>query len=474
MTAVSFSRMSPRLVLALAIFAAFLVAFGARRIILQAHDPTALVLHAPQKPHAFPLRVEPGKRHLVDANGQPFLLHGDTAWSLIADLTREEIDIYLADRRARGFNTILVNLIEHQFARKAPANIAGDAPFLEPGNFAKPNEAYFAHADWVLSRARDYGMLVLLTPAYIGTRGGAEGWWQEMTGNSEQTLRAYGRFLGARYRSFDNIVWVNGGDYDPPDKARVRAIALGLKEAAPGQLHTAHIAPETPVADFWEGESWLDLANVYTYEPVCPKVLAAYAHAGKRPFFLIESAYENEHGAGARRIRTQAYQALLCGASGQVYGNNPIWHFRHSGLHSAPGDWWHHLGSRGAQSMTHLLNLFTELDWWRLEPDASLLTVGQGKGEDLAAAARMADGGAALIYLPSPRPITVNLGRLSSPRIEASWFDPSTGQRLAIKDVPSGAGGAQNFTPPGMNAAGDGDWLLILASRPLDGATHPK
>ena len=45
------------------------------------------------------------------------------------------------------------------------------------------------------------------------------------------------------------------------------------------------------------------------------------------PFFLIESAYENEHGAGELRVRIQAYQALLSGASGHIYGNNPVWHF---------------------------------------------------------------------------------------------------------------------------------------------------
>ena len=65
----------------------------------------------------FPLSVGPGERYLVDAAGRPFLIHGDTAWSLIAQLTREDVELYLDDRRARGFNTILVNLIESRFAR---------------------------------------------------------------------------------------------------------------------------------------------------------------------------------------------------------------------------------------------------------------------------------------------------------------------------------------------------------------------
>ena len=101
---------------------------------------------------AFPLGVEPGRRYLEDAAGAPFLIHGDTAWSLIAHL-REEAEGYLDDRHARGFNTLLVSLIEHRFASHAPANAYGDQPFLAPGDYASPNEAYFAHADRVLRRA---------------------------------------------------------------------------------------------------------------------------------------------------------------------------------------------------------------------------------------------------------------------------------------------------------------------------------
>src|SRR5262245_60716286 len=32
---------------------------------------------------AFPLSIKPGERYLVDAAGRPFLIQGDTAWSLI-------------------------------------------------------------------------------------------------------------------------------------------------------------------------------------------------------------------------------------------------------------------------------------------------------------------------------------------------------------------------------------------------------
>src|SRR5688572_1493154 len=78
----------------------------------------------------FPLSIAPGRRYLQDAAGKPFLIHGDTAWSLIAQLTLEGAEHYLQDRSARGFNTILVNLLEHRFSTKAPANIYAQPPFL--------------------------------------------------------------------------------------------------------------------------------------------------------------------------------------------------------------------------------------------------------------------------------------------------------------------------------------------------------
>ena len=53
----------------------------------------------------------------------------------------------------------------------APANAYGQEPFLAPGDYDTPNEAYFRHADWVLRRAADKGFLVLLAPSYLGGHG---------------------------------------------------------------------------------------------------------------------------------------------------------------------------------------------------------------------------------------------------------------------------------------------------------------
>jgi hypothetical protein len=186
------------------------------------------------------------------------------------------------------------------------------------------------------------------------------------------------------------------------------------------------------------------------------------------PFFLIESAYENEHAATEQRLRTQAYQAILSGASGQVFGNNPIWNFdSHSGW-PAPVTWQEALGSRGAQSMTHLRSLLTALRWWELRPDMdhTLLTAGLGSDDARAVAALAADRSFALLYLPGDREITVDLGRLAGPQVAARWYDPAGGRFSSVGGSPFRASGSRRFRPGSTtNSTGFEDWVLVLESQ---------
>lgn len=420
----------------------------------------------PQVASAFPLGVRPGERHLVDSAGRPFLVHGDTAWSLIAELTTDEAEHYLEDRRRRGFNTILVNLIEHRFATRAPANVYGQSPFLMDKDFSTPNEAYFDHAEWVLRRANDKGLLVLLAPAYVGNGGGGEGWYQAMKVSGAAKLREYGRYLGRRFGGFPNILWVHGGDYDPPDKDLVRAIVEGIREFDPDALHTAHASPGTAALEYWAGEEWLKVNNVYTYESVRHAALRQYSRPERLPFILFESAYENEHGASEYRLRKQAYQALLAGAAGQIFGNNPIWHFSGPGIYAAPVHWREALDSRGSQSMAHLRTFFSGFDWWRLEPSPWLIADRMAYGGEAPTAARAADGSFAVVYFPSLRSVALDLRELAGPRISAWWFDPASGETSQVPQSFSRATGFESFRPTGRNSADLEDWLLVLKSRP--------
>jgi len=110
----------------------------------------------------YPLKVSANKRYLVDQKNKPFLVQGDSPWSLIVAADEAGVEQYLKNRREKGFNAIIVNLLEHHFSLHPPLNLAGDAPFTTPGDFSTPNEKYFAHADWVIRKAAEYGMVVVI------------------------------------------------------------------------------------------------------------------------------------------------------------------------------------------------------------------------------------------------------------------------------------------------------------------------
>jgi hypothetical protein len=411
---------------------------------------------------AFPLHTEAGKRYLVDANGQPFFIHGDTPWSLIVQLTREQVLQYLDDRKAKGFNAILVNLIEHKFSDNPPGNAYGAAPFLTPGDFATPNPAYFDHAAYVVEQASLRGMVVFLTPSYMGFGGGDQGWYQEMSANGSTKLRAYGQFVANRFATYDNIVWVQGGDYNPPDLSLLRAIPNGIRDVSTKWPHTFHGSRGTSALGFLgTGEAWLSVNDIYTTEATVVSSAFSEHARSSMPFFLIEARYENDGIATETIIRTLGYQAALSGATGHFYGNEPIWRFG-SGWQTA-------LGDPGAATLRHLKTLFDSTAWWTLEPDTAgtLVTAGVGSGATRTAAALATNRSFALVYVPSVRSVTVDMNRLSGPHVRARWYDPTNGAYTSVAGSPFvAASGSVFLTPTGNNSRGLGDWVLVLESVP--------
>ena len=411
---------------------------------------------------AFPLRIDDAGSYLVDSDDHPFLMHGDTAWSLIAELTREEVDVYLADRRSRGFNTIVVSLIEHKFASNAPANAYGNLPFAEGWPF-EPNGAYFDHARWVLSRAREEGFVVLLTPAYLGFGGGEEGWYAQMQAAGTEKLEAYGRYLSEHFRGLDNIIWLHGGDYDPADPSLVEAVIDGLRAGDDGALAAAHGAPDSIPAQVWRNADWMDIETIYSYSDVHRQVLERYQMELGRPLFLLEGVYEGEHDSTEQSLREIAYGALLGGAAGQVFGNNPIWHFSGPGIYSVEETWREALASRGAESMTHLKTLFDGIEWWTLEPALADGPVQAAGGRLMTAVAP--DRSWAISYLVAPTGVEIDPSKFGAERLSIRWYDPSAGVMGQPTAVSPDQGRPFAVAPPAQqNRAGFADWVLLVSA----------
>jgi hypothetical protein len=408
---------------------------------------------------AFPLRPSLDGRYLVDRFGRPFLYHADTAWNLVKKLTLDEALVYLDDRKAKGFSAIQIQAVSKE--QGPMANRAGEDPFDPADDILRPNEAYWRHLDAVLDAAAARGFAVAVAPLWIRWGGeDKEGWRHRL---SDANARPYGRFLAERYRRFDNLIWILGGDADPGDKApAIRALAAGLRAAAPQQLLTYHAASEHSSAAVFPDEAWIDINLAYSYGEVQLHVRPEFERRPARPIILGESGYEEEsndrRGGSPQRMRRQAYRAVLSGAlGGHAFGQKHIWRF--------DAEWRAALESPASRQMAQLPKLFAERPWHALVPDGyeGILAAGFGEGpDDAPASAQTADRRLAIIYLPSPRALLIEVGRMACP-FDASWFDPTDGSvRAALDGAAAPDRGVLELRSPERNAAGDGDWVLIL------------
>jgi hypothetical protein len=415
----------------------------------------ALAAHS-AAPSRFPLRVSADHRHLDDASGKPFLVVGDAAWSLVAQLDDSALSVYLDDRARRGFSALIVSLIEHKFATHAPANHAGVAPFLEPGNLRKPNPAYFESAHRAVAEAGARGLSVWLCPAYLGWQGGDEGFFKEIKKAGPDALYAYGRFVGERFRDLSNIVWMVGGDYAlaPQDRWAADQLVWGLRDGGAEQLVTAH-GGQTSAVETYGNTRWLSIDTVYSYKPdLRPDLLRARLGRPARPFVLIETIYESEHGATPDQIRRQAWQAMLSGAAGQFFGNNPIWHFDGPTLFPFTGHWKQALDSTGSRDVARLAAFFISRDWSALEPRPNA-----------GAAITMANapGGPTVIYIAGNGTATQQDVSLPIPALAASakWFNPAHDEPMRPIESVGATGGGTHLRTPGDNGTGANDWVIV-------------
>ncbi len=399
----------------------------------------------------FPLKVSENHRYLVDQKGVPFLYHADTAWQMLWKLTKADTEQYLNNRKQKGFTAIQVQLLPH---RVHQTNRDGQNPFLSPGDFSRPNPAYFEHADWAVRKAGEMGLCVMLAPNWLSEW--EQDWRRYLT---NENAEKWGRYLGNRYQSFKHVMWMHGGDVDPKDLIdETRQVAAGIEATARDQLQTYHAGCKSS-SIFFHNDAWLDWNTAYDYGNIYPQVYEDYKRSPTKPVYLGESHYENNNnGKTAYDVRKQAYWAMLAGCAGHAYGHGSIWQFAK--------DWVSGMDAPGAWHMAHLKNVFASREWHKLMPDMehTAVTKGYGDGETYAAAARANDGNSAVVYLPTARPITLDMTKFRG-KLVAKWFDPTSGGYAEVSGSPFDNSGSRDFTPPGKNHAGDADWVLVLETQ---------
>jgi hypothetical protein len=419
----------------------------------------------------FATSVSANGRYFLDQYARPLLLKGDSPWSLMTRLSPPQARLWFADRQRQGFNAAIVSLIG-AVANGAPsddgATFDGLRPFVD-GDVLRWQEPYWQRVTAYLRLAADHGITVLLYPI--------DGWTLDhsFVPRSVEQCRRYGGMVAARFRDLPNIVWMSGGDYyitaRRPDRGTdadhcIDAMLRGIREAGDGRPFSVQLKAETSISTqypYWARR--VDWNFVYTYHPTYKAVLDAYRHQPAIPAVLGEANYQGENNQHEtppttdETLRRQVLWSLTSGAAGEFLGTAD-WHL--------PEGWERRLSSPAITQIARLRRLFSTLRWWELVPDTASELVTGGRGtqlttdepkdvleNDYVTAARTPDGRLAVVYLPTRRTISVDPSAMAA-GTRAAWVDPTSGAR---RPVPLTA----RLTPPGRNAAGDGDWLLVLS-----------
>ncbi|MEM9327982.1 MAG: glycoside hydrolase family 140 protein [Bacteroidota bacterium] len=436
------------------------------------------VVSSKQVALAQPLRVSENKRFLVTQDGDPFFWLADTAWELFHRTNREQARMYLLKRKSQGFNVIQAVALAELDGLNTP-NAYGHRPLIE-NDPTRPDDRYFEHVDFVIDLADSLDMYVALLPTW-GDKLAKFSWGVGPEVLNEANARAFGEWIGERYASKDNVIWVIGGDRNPregtTDVAVWNAMADGVVSKAggyEGTLMTYHPQPnKNGGSSIWFHEQpWLDFNMHQTghcaNQPTHELITRDYHLSPTKPVLDGEPLYEDHPNcfnakelgySVADDIRRIMYWNVFAGAFGQSYGCHDVWQMftlDKEGINGPLRPWPQALDLPMANQVKHLKRLMLSRPFLTRIPDQSMVLTEQQSDDHFVIATRDEAGNFAMIYFPTGQSREIELSSLQS-IAQAWWFDPRTGISLAAEPPTAPR---QTFSPP---SSGKGmDWVLVL------------
>jgi hypothetical protein len=438
------------------------------------------------------LRVSDNQRFIVKENGDPFFWLADTAWELFHRCNRQEAEMYLKTRAAQGFNVIQAVALAEIDGLNTP-NPYGETPLIN-NDPATPNDAYFEHVDYIISKAEELGLYIALLPTW-GDKLFRNSWGIGPEVLNPENARTFGEWIGQRYHDNDHIIWVIGGDRNPREGSNDvlvwNAMAEGIAASAGGYQRTLMSFHPQPKAlggssTWFHDESWLDFnmhqtghcANKGTYK----HIQHDYNLTPVKPVLDGEPLYEDhpncfrpeELGHSVPEdIRRIMYWNIFAGACGQTYGCHDVWQMFKQGrdpINKPLRPWPEALNLPMANQVKHLKHLMLSRPYLSRVPDQSLIVGSQKENEHYTVATRDVSGSYAMIYFPTGRPTGLNLTSLKGDYLHCWWYDPRTGASFEsdqIRNTPN-----SKVTPP---SSGEGnDWVLVIDSMENEFGTPGK
>lgn len=429
------------------------------------------------------LKVSTNKRFLIYEDGKPFFYLGDTAWELFHRLTLQDAEIYMENRKQKGF-TVLQAVVLAELDGIDEPNALGHKP-MQDHNPSKLNEDYFKDVDAFVKLAASKNLYIGMLPMW-GDKINKSSWGKGPEIFNVQNAKDYGKYLGTRYKNQKNIIWILGGDRNPRDNKDVeiwRSLAAGIAEGCGGYdkaLMTYHPQPkENGGSSTWfHNDEWLDFNMMQTghckdgtnYD----KITYDYNLTPTKPVIDGEPLYEDhpvcfdwkKNGfSNADDIRKLAYWQVFAGALGHTYGCHAVWQFYAPGrepVNAPQRPWKEAINLPGATQMGYVKKLMLSQSFLDRIPDQSLISGENPKSGEYCSATRATDGHYAFIYTPTGKSLHINTKSLKGNMLYSKWFNPRLGTFTSVKKQAK----RQNMTfePPTKGGANN-DWVLVLTNR---------
>lgn len=389
------------------------------------------------------LRVSEDKRHLVYADGSPFLWLGDSGWNVTLKSTMKEWKYYVDTRAMQGFSVIQIN------PRGTGNKLTASAdPYVSFKSNGKNDPSFWHDLEDKIEYANMKGIIVFV--AGIGSA------WRDTMAVNKQNLK-FEDYVSGRLAAHMVIF---SPAFDQQFSDDLDKIAAELKKTS------THLVTQHPHEDFTtnntfrnttavdfsgiqSGENKGEIEDVYKSARQWP--LDIYNTAPTKPVINIEAIYDglgNDDGPDSRAkdARKTSWIAWLSGAMGFTYGagelpprvargNGAVWNFNKD---STTYDYWvNALLWPSAGYMTKLRDFLGTIEWWNLIPAHELVRNQENADSLKMVVSKNNDYSMVVAYMPDNPTLVLDMRQFTGSYFTA-WYNPKTGEYQTTEKINGG------------------------------------
>lgn len=410
------------------------------------------------------LRLNPSSNgHYIEtSDGAPFMWMAAVVWRLFVAAGRTDARYLLDELSKPEHKYNVIYAVAAMSRRQEPLNPfnakgsqafnGGDipdftSPKIDPGGYD-----YWDHVDYIINEARMRGIYVVLLPQWSNMFID-DAWSRGLQKMDADTARVYGEWLGNRYKSKDNVMWMLGGDGGDA-RARgtrdiYRAQAEGILKGVTGctlcpryntgsdlwsQVFMMYHGSSPTVARtsqiFDSDDKWFHVDGCYScrmeYSDGFPYLTDGYNNTPSKPVIETEGYGFWEPNiniaAGYGGARAYPYLHYMMGGVGPASLDQDVWEFGTR--------WKEFLDMPERNWIGYMRTIMGSVAWHKLVPDNNLVVSDIGYRWTRIASAVSSDGRFAMVIVSgdSIGYVKLNLSRITSASsVKATWLNIDNG-----------------------------------------------